>query len=48
MFCIVWEKHREKNKNLILIGNGFDQWQDLPTAYAVKQCFLDGAGEAHE
>lgn len=23
----------KKYKSLILIGNGFDQWQDLPTAY---------------
>ena len=24
---------RSKYKNLVIIGNGFDRWQDLPTSY---------------
>lgn len=27
------EMARTKYKNLVLIGNGFDRWQDLPTSY---------------
>ena len=25
--------YRSRYRNLVLIGNGFDRWQDLPTSY---------------